>query len=103
MSETPKKKLVVIEDGALLSMANNAAIIREFPFLSALASRNLGNRGCGRCGRARVERTIAYMSAKIKLAGMDATKKRRLKELLNAQQVRITYRNNSNKVVQLTF
>lgn len=100
----PKRKLVVIEEGTITSMAANAAFTKEFPFLTSLASKTGSKqRGCGSCGRAAAERTAVFGAAKQALAGMDSDKKRRLKELLNTSQVRITFKNNSGKLVQLTF
>jgi len=100
----PKRKLVVVEEGTITSMASNAAFTKEFPFLASLAAKTAGKKGgCGGCGRAAAERTAVFTAAKQALAGMDSDKKRRLKELLNTTQIRITYKNNSGKLVQLTF
>lgn len=100
----PKRKLVVIEEGTITSMASNDTFKKEFPFLASLATKTANKRGgCGGCGRAAAERTAVFTAAKQALAGMDSDKKRRLKELLNAAQVRITYKNNSGKLMQLTF
>lgn len=101
------RKLAVVEESTIAGMAVNAEFLKEFPFLSAIGrtikSENGKPRGCGGCGRAAQERTAVFTAAKQAFASLDATKKRRLKELLKAQQVRITYMNNSGKVVQLTF
>ena len=98
-----RKTLVVVEEGTLVSMAHNAVFLREFPFLASLANKVTKKGGCGGCGRAGQERAAIFSAAKQTLAGMDSDKKRKLKELLNAKQIRITYKNASNKVIQLTF
>jgi hypothetical protein len=101
------RKLAVIEESTIAGMAVNSEFLKEFPFLSSIGrtikSENGKPRGCGGCGRAAQERTAVFTAAKQALASLDSTKKRRLKELLKAQQARITYMNNSGKVVQLTF
>lgn len=101
-----KRKLVVIEDSTLAGMALNAVITKEFPFLQALSrqtQRDTGKRTCGRCGQASTQRATLFGAAKQQLAGMDQSKKRRLKELLNAEQARVTFRGNDGKVINLTF
>ena len=100
----PQKKLVVIEESLIISMANDKRFTKEFPFLSSLATYNGANGGgCGGCGKgSSSDRAVALTSAKQTLAGMGDNKKRKLKELLNAKQIRITYRMGS-KTVQHTF
>jgi hypothetical protein len=102
----PQRKLVVIEDGLLLSMAANAAFIAAFPFLTALQSPQIraGSRGgCGSCGSKNNARNSALLSAKANLANMDVDSKRRLKEMLNAQQVRIIYQDGNLRTIAKTF
>jgi hypothetical protein len=101
----PPRPMAVVEDSTLVSLAANPEAVREFPFLAGLATRaaKAGKRSCGSCGRGAAERAAVYGSAKATLAGLTGDKKKRLKEILNAQKVRITYRNSSKKVIQLTF
>jgi hypothetical protein len=97
----PKRELVVIEEGNLTSMARSQQFVAEFPFLTALANQTArSGRSC--CG-GNVARQNAFASAKQTLAGMDSEKKRRLKELLNANKVRVVYTNTSGRRVELTF
>lgn len=100
-----KRKLVVIEEGTLTSMALNAAIAREFPVLAPIAklARAAPRAGCGSCGRAGQERAVTFQRVKQALASMDATQKRKLKDLMNAQSMRLLYRDNAGKAQQLTF
>lgn len=99
----PGRKLVVIENSQLVNMANQKTFLREFPFLKSLAG--LNPKSCRPCkGGTRNQRQItdAFASAKQTLAGMGDAKKRKLKQLLNARKVRLTYRMGS-KVVQHNF
>lgn len=100
-----KRKLVVLEEGALTAMALNPAVAKEFPVLSAVAALAKKPRrpGCGSCGRAGQERAGVYQKAKAALASMDATRKRRLKDLLNAASVRIIYKDGGGRAHELTF
>jgi hypothetical protein len=106
MSVPLKRKLVVIEDGTLTSMALNGNFVREFPFLASIGQQlkgKTGKRKCGSCAKAAKERAVVFTSAKAVIAGLPQAKKRQLREMLNAEQLRITYKNNSGKMIRLTF
>lgn len=103
MAEKAKRKLVVIEEGLLAGMAAGATFVKEFPFLRALASQRAAPSSCRPCSARSKARLAAYGAAKKAIAAMDAAKKRRLKELLNAQQVRVTYLASNGRAVQVTF
>ncbi len=106
MADAPlKRKLVVLEDGALTAMALNPELRAEFPALAPLAriAKTTQRAGCGSCGRAGQEKALVFQQVKQALASMDAAKKRKLKEHLNAQSVRILYRNAMGKPQELTF
>jgi hypothetical protein len=98
----PKHKLVVIEDGTLTSMANNKKYLVHFPFLKSLQTAPKKSR-CGKCGSGNQRRATVFTAAKTTLAGMGSAKKNKLKELLNAERVRVIYRNTKNKLTELTF
>jgi hypothetical protein len=100
-----KRKLVVIEEGTLTSMALNAAIVAAFPVLAPIAklAREAPRAGCGTCGTAGQKRAQTFQQVKQALASMDATRKRQLKDMMNAQSMRLLYRDNSGKAAQLTF
>ena len=98
------RKLVVIEESLLVSMAQNQKFTKEFPFLKGLARYAASKGGCGGCGANRSNSTKAtvYTQAKQTIAGMGDVKKRALKKLLNAAKVRITYKQGA-RIVQHTF
>jgi hypothetical protein len=106
-AEPGLRKMVVLEEGVLAGMAVNDVFAKQFGFLNKIhavgKSENGKKVGCGGCSRAAAERAEAFTAVKQAIASMDATRKRQLKDLLRAQQVRLTYKNASNKVVQLTF
>lgn len=100
------RKLVVLEEGQLVALALNKDVAAEFPFLAPLASiakAAPARRGCGACGTANNDRAAAFQKAKAAVAGMDSARKRRLKQILNAEQVRVLYRRPSGKGEELTF
>lgn len=88
----PVRKLVVVEDSLILSMAQNQQFVSEFPFLQGLAAaatRRAG--GCGRCGAANKERGQVLNAAKAAVAAMSGEKKKRMLKLLNAEKMRVIY------------
>jgi hypothetical protein len=92
----PKHKLYVIE------VANNKKFLAAFPVLKSL-QKAPKKRGCGRCGAGNNKRANVATSVKRTLAGMGSAQKQKLKDMLNAVRVRIVYRNERNKIVELTF
>jgi len=103
------QKLVIIEDGLLATMASNKKFLAEFPFLKGLqrAAHLPSGGGCGGCGggasrRARQTKDSLFGAAKAALVGMGDNKKRKLKQLLNTKQVRVTFKQGT-KVTQHTF
>jgi hypothetical protein len=99
MSTDNRKKMVVIEDSTLASMAANDAFVQEFPFLQQL--RTVPRGGCGGCNRNKTANVFA--AAKKSVAGLDSERKRKLKEMLNTKELRITYRSGDGKILTLVF
>lgn len=101
--ETPValKEMIVIENAVLSALAANAAALKEFPFLGSLRQA----RGCGGCGRkAKTQATDPFAAAKMAIFGLPDAKKRRLKELLGARQIRLIFTPKGAKVpVKLTI
>lgn len=101
---TPRvRKLVIIEESLLSTMAHNPVYLKEFPFLKAIQGQ-AARTGCGSCGSraADTSRATVFTSAKQVLASMADDKRRKLKQLLNAQQVRVSYKQGS-RIIQHTF
>lgn len=85
-----KNKLVVIESAVLFNMASNPNFTKEFGFLAPLAKmKQKIPGGCGKCGRGNAKMALQTNGIKLALVGMGAERKKRLKELLNAEKVRI--------------
>lgn len=104
MAPPAKKKLIVIESGLIAGMARDARFLKEFQFLGSIAKAQPKKKGCGACARAAGETAALYAAAKRTIAGLDSDKKRKLKDMLNAEKARVTYVNpGSKKVIELTF
>ena len=96
--------LKTIEDSTILAMANSKKFTDEFSFLlKAQQVARKTSRTCSTCDNGKKERTRVLQNIKAGLAGMGSERKRRLKELLNAKKVRISYTMASGKIVTLTF
>lgn len=106
MPVMPPKRMVVIDDSLLASMAGNRAFLAEFPFLAKVRELTQArvNPGCGGCqGKAApTPRNLLLGSLKATVASMGDAKKLKLKQMLNTQQVRISYLSGT-RVVQHTF
>jgi len=96
--------LVIIEDNRIDGMLADEKFMTAFPFLRGLKPHL--KKGCRSCGGGTVlaARMKFYGGVKIALANMDQNNKRKLKELLNAKNVRIIYRREGQpRPIQLTF
>lgn len=97
--------LVTIEDSTILTMIQDARFADTIPCLMNKAELfKKGAGGCGACARKRQQKQREEM-ARIKscLGALSAEKKLALKQLLNAQKVRVTFQRPGGDVVQLTF
>lgn len=101
-----KKQLVVLEDSTLTAMALNPVVAKEFPFLASLAknarSGATAKKGCGSCNRNK-EKVLQMAQLKKVVAGLPSDKKRRLKELMNTEKMRVLFKDSAGKPQQLTF
>ena len=79
MAQDTRRKLVVIEEGTLTSMATNAAFLAEFPFLASLAQKTQRRGGCGGFGKAAQERGRLFGSAQSAFGGEASAKQKTLK------------------------
>jgi len=99
------RSLVVIEDGTILSMLNDPTFNTTIPCL--YGKREIFKTptgGCSSCGKKKQDnRRQELMRIKACLAGLSDGKRRELKQLFNAEKIRIIYSNNGGQVVQITF
>jgi len=95
-------KLLILEESVLVTMANNPNFMKEFAFLKGIKSLKQKSTGCGKCNRNAGRRSTIVNSAKQVIVNMGAERKRRLKQLLKAEKVRVRVVNNG-KVVDYTF
>lgn len=97
-----RKALVIVEDGILAVMAASAAYTREFPFLKGLTSK-AGKPACGKCGSSNRDVSQLFRQAKATIGSLPSERKRKLKEMLGAERVRVTYISPQKRVIVLTF
>ena len=100
------QKLVVLEDSKIRNMFTNTVILAEFPFVKAAADRSkqiVKKAGCGSCGQKGRLNKAVYQSVKQAIARLPNEKKARLKQLLNADQLRLYYQNANGVAEKLTF
>jgi hypothetical protein len=100
--------LYIIENGHIDAFAQDSRFLALLPCVARFAQIRDGQiqpaAACSRCGGSR--KALApqvYNEVKQCLAGLDDGRKLKLKELLNAAHISITYRTNTQQSVSLTF
>lgn len=101
-STPPIRKLVVLEEGLLLSMAKNPRYLKEFPFLKPLAQYAPTGGGCGGCRGANAQRSSLVNAAKQSVVSMGDDRKKLLKQLLNTHKIRLRLQQ-GRRSVEYTF
>lgn len=104
-------KLLVLDDSMVMSIMNDNKIISQIHAIKVAVDRartapgpgGVKRGGCTPCQAKARNVAINLMLVKKTIAQLPDESKKKLKQLLNAKQVRIVYRNDSNKIVQLTF
>lgn len=109
MAITPKpavRKTASLETSNLITMANNPQFVAEFKFLKPLTGRIAATTStCSTCPgeqAASVDLSSIVLGIKQTIASMGDDRKKKLKQMLQAQKVRVTYMQ-GNKVVQSIF
>lgn len=92
-------KLLILENSVLHSMAASPAFLKEFPFLASLKA---ANKTKTHCCQASPRINAAIPSIKSALTALGAEKKKKLKQMLNAEKVRIRLQQ-GNRVIDHTF
>lgn len=92
-------KLLILENSVLHSMAASPAFLKEFPFLASLKA---ASKTKSHCCPAAPKMNAAIPAIKSALTALGAEKKKKLKQMLNAEKVRIRLQN-GNRVVDHTF
>jgi|688.fasta_scaffold15826_8 radical SAM superfamily enzyme len=104
-------KLLVLDDSMVMSIMNNNKIVSQIHAIKVAVDRaratpgagGMKKGGCTPCQAKARNVAINLMLVKKTIAQLPDESKKKLKELLNAKQVRIVYRNDSGKIIQLTF
>jgi hypothetical protein len=95
--------LLVLEDSVIRSMAENPNFQKEFPFLTGLVKAGAAPKpGCAPCQQKAQQRVQQLNGIRQSLVSLPDERKRRLKEMLNAKQLRIRLLQ-GNKIVDYTF
>lgn len=97
--------MVVIEDNTIVSMVSDARFNTTIPCLMNQTGAVIpAPTGCGSCARKRAEGARqAIGRVKACLADMSAEKKNELKQLLNAQHVKVVFATATGQISTVTF
>mgnify|MGYP000388041806 CR=1 FL=1 len=108
MSEI-KSKLVIIDDGMVINILNDPKVSSQIQAVKIAvdnARARVGNArkgGCRPCQAKARNIAVNLMSVKKAIAQLSDADKAKLKNIMNAEQARIVYTNDSGKIIQLTF
>jgi len=99
-------KIVVVEDSTIASMAADTRFTNAIPCLQNQSAvlRPKEASTCGPCARNRaVAQRAALAGIKMCLANLSQDKKNELKQLLDAQQVKVVFATASGQIATTTF
>lgn len=99
------RSLVVIEDSTVFSMLHDPAFNTTIPCLFGKQGIfKSASGGCSSCAKKKQDNRRQELSRiKACLAGLSNAKRQELKQLFNAEKIRIVYGNAAGQVVQVTF
>ena len=103
--------LLVLDDGMVMGMMNDNRIISQIHGIKVAVEKaraqagalGVKKPGCRPCQAKARNIAINLMLVKKAIAQLPDESKKKLKEILNAKQIRIVYRNDAGKIVKLTF
>lgn len=99
------KARVVIDNQLIWRIMRHPVYQKEFPFLrtaAEAASQAEERKGCGGCTKS-LRRFVDLGHVKRSFAQMPDDRKRKLKEMLGADQVEVTYIDDRSRTVRLFF
>ncbi len=108
MSEI-KSKLVVIDDGMVINILNDPKVSSQIQAVKIAVDNakarvgSIRKGGCRPCQAKARNIAVNLMSVKKAIAQLSEADKEKLKNIMNAEQARIVYTNDSGKIIQLTF
>lgn len=91
---TSRIRSVTLTDSRLTSLAAQDSFVQAFPPLRLLkGSQVVKSSGCSSCSQSKnaAERAAAFSRVKMSLNGMSDPQKRKLAEMLNTEEIRMTY------------
>lgn len=102
--------LIVLDDGKIASMLNDASFLAEFKNIKmalesgrARAAAAPKKAGCKPCQAKARNVAVDLMSVKKSIARMSDEDKIKMKKLLKTEKIRIVFKAEDGKLVQLTF
>jgi hypothetical protein len=96
---------MVFDDVTLRQVLRNATVVAEFPFMrhAAESVQPKTKRGCGSCGAKNRTNAGDLNGIRSAIATMPNDKKARLKQILEADEIRLYYTNVKRQKVKVTF
>ena len=97
-------QLLLLDDIAIKQMLKNEAVVDAFPFLRGAAAKAKAKKKSCKCGGGKNRADTAdYAGIRAAIANMPIERKRALKQMLGAEEIRVYYTNVKRQKVKLTF
>jgi hypothetical protein len=98
------EKIVTIEDSTITALLGNQKLVEDLPGLkTAGAAKIAAKPGCTPCQAKARAKAVNYSQVKKAIGTLTTEQRKKLKDHLGADKVRVTFKNDAGKMVQLTF
>lgn len=98
------EKIVTIEDSTITALLSNTDLIQALPGLkTAGAAKASAKSDCKPCQAKARLKAVNYSQVKKAIGTLSGEQRKKLKEHLGADKVRVTFKNDTGKMIQLTF
>jgi len=97
------EKVVTIEDSTITALLGNSKLVEALPGLKTAGAAKAAASSCKPCQAKARAKAVNYSQVKKAIGTLSGEQRKKLKEHLGADKVRVTFKNDAGKMVQLTF
>jgi uncharacterized protein YajQ (UPF0234 family) len=97
------EKVVTIEDSTITALLSNQKLTEALPGLKTAGAAKVATTSCKPCQAKARAKSVNYSQVKKAIGTLTGEQRKKLKEALGADKVRVTFKNDAGKMVQLTF
>lgn len=99
------EKIVTIEDSTITALLSNVELTQALPGLKTAGAAKIASAkpGCTPCQAKARAKAVNYSQVKKAIGTLTGEQRAKLKAHLKADKVRVTFKSDTGKMVQLTF